>query len=142
MRAALALALLVPLAAIAAPAPPQADDPQAETQLRDILERPLFARTRKPGGGPVEAPPAPPPVEEVQAPVAEPAAGPPPARVIGVLIAPPVRKALLRFGEATPAWVTEGSSAEGWTVKQIADEGVVITGTAGEVRLDLHEPAP
>ncbi len=112
-----------------------------ETQLRQIVERPLFARSRQPGGGAVEAPPAP----KVEAPVAP---EPPPAavadvaaQVMGVLIAPPVRKALLRFGDGQPEWLSEGATAEGWRVSRIEDAGVVLSGAGGDIRLDLHEPA-
>ncbi len=69
------------------------------------------------------------------------AAAEPPAQVIGVLIAPPVRKALLRFGDGQTAWMAEGEAAEGWEVGRVEQSGVVLKGAGGDVRLDLYEPA-
>jgi hypothetical protein len=127
---------LLPLPDAAGAEPPV----PVEAQLRDILERPLFARSRQPGGGPVEAAVAPrPPDAVVQEPRAVPAEDIA-VQVMGVLIAPPTRKALLRFGDAPPEWLAEGASAEGWRVSLVEEAGVVLTGAAGDVRLDLHEP--
>lgn len=118
--------------------------PSLDAQLRDIQERPLFARSRKAGGGPQEpaAAPAEAPVPAAALAPAALAPGEVGAQVMGVLIAPPVRKALLRFGSAQPEWVAEGASAEGWRVSRIEEAAVVLTGAGGDVRLDLHEPAP
>lgn len=138
-------ATLFCLAAVASLlAPPEAAGAERplppEAQLRDILERPLFARSRQPGGGPVEPIIVPRPPEahgqEPRAAQAEDIA----VQVMGVLIAPPTRKALLRFGDAPPAWLAEGASAEGWRVSVVEEAGVVLSGAAGDVRLDLHEP--
>lgn len=132
------------LAALPAAGPAAAQSaPPVEAQLRDIQERPLFARSRKAGGGPQEpaaaSAEAPAIVEATPAALAASDVG---AQVIGVLIAPPVRKALLRFGSAPPEWIAEGTSAEGWRVSRVEDGGVVLSGAAGDIRLDLHEPAP
>lgn len=135
--AALALALVLVPAVAAERAPP------VELQLRDIQERPLFARSRKAGGGPQEPAATEPAVPPAPAAAATgPAPGEVEAQVMGVLIVPPVRKALLRFGSAPPEWIAEGASAEGWLVSRIEDGGVVLSGAGGDVRLDLHEPAP
>lgn len=133
------------LAALPAPCPAAAQSaPPVEAQLRDIQERPLFARSRKAGGGPQEpaAASAEAPAPAVDATPSTLAAADVGAQVMGVLIAPPVRKALLRFGSAPPEWVAEGASAEGWRVSRIEDAGVVLSGAAGDIRLDLHEPSP
>lgn len=143
-RLALLLAATIAAAApVGAPASAQTAPP-VEAQLREIQERPLFARSRKAGGGPQEpvAASAEVPATIVETTPAALATSDVGAQVMGVLIAPPVRKALLRFGSAPPEWVAEGTSAEGWRVSRIEDGGVVLSGAAGDIRLDLHEPAP
>ncbi len=132
---AVAAALLPPPEAVAA----ERQVP-VEVLLRDIQERPLFARSRQRGGGPVEAVVALPAQDAgIQGRLADPPEDMA-VQVMGVLIAPPTRKALLRFGDAPPEWHVEGAIAEGWRVSRIEDEGVVLSGVGGDIRLDLHEP--
>jgi hypothetical protein len=99
----------------------------------EILAAPLFARSRKPGEGFVAAAVASPDATggAVQ-----------PARLMGIMIAPPMRRALLRFSDGTPEWVGEGEETRGWTVKAISPRDAVLVGAAGETTLELHAPGP
>ena len=66
----------------------------------------------------------------------------PQARLLGVYIAPPVRRVLLRFADGDPEWLNEGATARGWTVKTVSPGEAVIVGSSGQMTLDLHAPLP
>lgn len=98
----------------------------------DILARPLFARSRQPG----DDTPAP-----VQPQTADAVFAGGQARLIGVYLAPPVRRALVRFADAEPEWLSEGETSRGWTIRNVTTRYAVIAGPSGELTLDLHAPA-
>ena len=108
-----------------------------------VVERPLFAETRRPAvtGQAVEVPPA--PVEV--APDAEPApdaeAPPePPALVLkGVLLRAEARAALLGEPGATGDWIAEGSRVGDWMLQRIAADHVELTNSGVTYRIDLYK---
>lgn len=109
---------------------PGPDPDTIQAMQADILARPLFARSRKPGDD------AAPPVQQSADAVF--AGGQ--ARLVGVYLAPPVRRALVRFADAEPEWLNEGETSRGWTIRNVTARYAVIAGAAGELTLDLHAP--
>ena len=107
------------------------DADAVQAMQADILARPLFARSRKPG-------------DDVAAPVQQSAdtvfAGSQ-ARLIGVYLTPDVRRVLVRFADAEAEWLSEGETSRGWTIRKVSARYAVIAGASGEMTLDLHAPA-
>lgn len=97
----------------------------------EILARPLFARSRRPGDDKAA------PVQQT----ADAAFSGGQARLIGVYLAPPVKRALVRFADSEPEWLSEGDTSRGWTVRKVSARDAVIAGASGEMTLDLHAPA-
>jgi hypothetical protein len=92
-----------------------------------IVERPLFAPTRRPA---------------LAAPVVS--AGPPVEgryRLIGIVGTAAKRHAFIADG-ARRADLGEGDTFDGWTVKEIGADRVVLTSPAGETVLKLSRAAP
>lgn len=113
--------------------------PSANDALNDIVERPLFVRTRRP--------PQPRPV--VVEPVAsdnstvdaapEPDAAPPEFVLMGVRIDTGGKWALLRIGELGAAqWRTEGDELEGWKIKRILAASVELQKAGQTLALGLY----
>lgn len=108
-----------------------ASEPDLDALVRLILARPLFAPGRRP--------PAPPPVtnadndkEEVKPPDLE-------GRLAGTVITPDRREALFAREGERPLAVTEGEAVDGWTVRTIEPDRVVLMSDFGE---KIIEPAP
>ena len=92
-----------------------------------LLVKPLFSPTRTPPDlaiseekpiSPVEAEPPPPPIEV-----------PPPSYIVGgVVVAPSMRKTLLRTEQRVKGrWVSQGeTTAEGWKVSSVERDAVVL----------------
>jgi hypothetical protein len=108
------------------------DIDSVQAMQADILARPLFARSRQPGDD-TAAP--------VQQQTADAVFAGGQARLIGVYLAPPVRRALVRFADAEPEWLSEGETSRGWTIRNVTTRYAVMAGPSGELTLDLHAPA-
>jgi hypothetical protein len=108
-----------------APPAPLADSGLPAFAPRALIERPLFSPTRTPRReaevAAVEPPPPPPPPQQESV-------DPPSYVVGGVVVAPGVRKALLRQDEREPgSWYEHGDTTnEGYTVSFIAPDRVVV----------------
>lgn len=119
----LALLALFSDAALAGNAvrPPPGDTSLTLETLTATRLRPLFSPTRHPPIVPVAAPPPQPPE-----PVA-PTPPPPTATLIGVVIGPSTRMAIVTSGSAEkPVTVRPGLSLGGWTVENIEPDRVVL----------------
>ncbi len=102
----------------AAPVALPAVDPQA---LATVLERPLFSAGRRPAAA------------EGSAPAAAPRSA---LRVDGVVDAGGRRRAILRReGSAASLHLAEGDTVDGWVVRAISPDKVVLVSPAGELVL-------
>jgi hypothetical protein len=103
-----------------------------------IAQRPLFLPGRRPEPEPASPPPAPPAPAQ---PAAPPALS---ATLVGVLISPTGRSAILRLGDGKSATVPEGGTVQGWTLKQVSPDRVSFV--SGSTSIDLafptHQAAP
>jgi hypothetical protein len=101
-----------------------------------LASRPLFSPSRRQH---VEPPPEPEPARvEEPAPVLT---VPPPAYIIGgVMVAPDVRKTLLRREPREPGrWLSQGEiTPDGWTVVSVRADGVVLGQGGQEVAMPLR----
>jgi len=92
----------------------------------EVTERPLFSPSRRPA--------------TVTQQVAGPASS---LALVGVVISRDGGVALIRSGKAPAlARVREGQQIEGWTVRSIAPDRVVVRNGTSEAQLKLHEDAP
>jgi hypothetical protein len=108
-----------------APAPaPAALPPLASYSA--IVERPLFNPSRRP----------PPGVAAALGPSIESR-----IRLLGIVATGPKRKAYVAEG-ASRVEIAEGDTLDGWTVKQIGQDRVLLTSPAGEASLKLKPAAP
>lgn len=117
-----------------APAWPARAEPAPDGRYRAMVERPLFAPTRRPP--PAAAMPAP-----AEAPPALP--DPPPNLALsGVIAGGGGGVALLkRLGDAAPVRVGLGGRIDGWTVAEIHPRSVVLARDARSVTVGLPVPA-
>jgi type II secretory pathway component PulC len=110
----------------------------AETAFAAIAQRPLFLPSRRPEP---EAPPPPAVVERPAQPAAPPALS---ATLVGVLISPTGRAAIVRLADGKSATIPEGETLQGWTLKQVSPDGVLFL--SGSTSIDLafptHQAAP
>jgi hypothetical protein len=116
-------ALVVPQAS--AP-PPQLPALPAITKYAAIVERPLFAPSRRAPAG--------------AAPAALGSAIEGRYRLVGILGTGPTRKAFVADG-ARRAEIAEGGMLGGWTVTQIGQDRVMLRSAAGEAVLKLNRTA-
>jgi hypothetical protein len=79
-----------------------------------IIARPLFQETRKP------APPKPAAASPVQQEAAPPA--PLLATLVGVIVSPDVKSAIMRLASGKSVAVTEGETLEGWQLKRVTPD--------------------
>ncbi|MBV8653138.1 MAG: hypothetical protein JO255_16860 [Alphaproteobacteria bacterium] len=88
-----------------------------------ILARPIFSPSRRPEAAPVETPPAV-------------AASPPPVaplpRLTGVVTTPRDRLALFAAAEGHVMELAEGESIDGYVIRAISSDEVILTGPEGE----------
>ncbi|HZK92292.1 MAG TPA: hypothetical protein VFC56_19300 [Stellaceae bacterium] len=117
-----------PLAApqAAAPAPLLAALPELSTYAA-IVERPLFTPSRRAPPGAAAAAPGP-SIESRY-------------RLVGIMGAGATRKAFVAEG-AHRAEIAEGDLFDGWTVKEIGRDRVLLTSPAGEAALKLSRAPP
>jgi general secretion pathway protein N len=104
-------------------------DAPAMQAFAEVLERPLFASTRRPFQPEPVAPPAPEPEPELV------------LELAGIVIAARERFALLQAGDQEPLLkVREGDSVGGWRVLEIASGGLRLArgGRERELRLDYR----
>jgi len=122
---------------IAGPAPSNRTLASAP-EFATIAQRPLFLPGRRPEPETPSrsaAPPAP----------AQPAAPPTlSATLVGVLMSPTGRSAIVRLADGKTATVPEGGSIQGWTLKQISPDGVLFLSGATSIDLAFptHQGAP
>ena len=118
-------------ATVTAPVAPPAGAPASFAMpplqaYAEVTARPLFSPGRRP--------------PSVSQQVAGPASS---LALVGVVISRDGRIALIRQGKApAAARVQEGQLVDGWTVKSIAADRVVVRSGATEAELKLHEDAP
>ena len=103
-----------------------------DSMVATILERPLFASSRVPyeeavAAGEDEEQDAP---QQLQ------------VRLTGVAILPEGREALFEREGGKPVAVKEGGQVDGWTVKAIRTDQVVLSNASGEEMLEPLNPAP
>lgn len=100
------------------------------------VARPLFSPTRQP-----ELPP-PAPVAAAAAPLPAPAAPVPPGTLLGILISPQGSAAILRLPGGRSETVSEGGSVEGWLVRQVSPDRVLLSSgaTNAEVTFPVAQP--
>jgi hypothetical protein len=91
-----------------------------------IVERPLFSRSRRPPAGAAAA--LGPSIESRY-------------RLLGIVAAGPKKKAFVADG-ARRLDITEGDTLDGWTVKEIGPDRMVLASPAGEATLRLKPVAP
>jgi len=120
------IAAIAPAAAPALPVPAAEEPAFAVPPLQtyaEVTERPLFSPSRRPAA--------------VTQQVAGPASS---LALVGVVISGDGRVALIRQGKAPAlARVREGQQVEGWTVRSIAPDRVVVRNGTSEAQLKLHE---
>jgi hypothetical protein len=94
-----------------------------------IVERPLFSQTRKP------APPKPPPAaaEIKQEPPPPPLAG----TLLGIVISPSVRSAVVRLTGGKTVTVAEGEFVDGWELKRVMPDLAQFQNNAATVELSF-----
>jgi general secretion pathway protein N len=102
----------------------------------NIAARPIFRPTRRPPE-PVRAePPPPPPTPVVVAPPPPPPSPLPPMTLVGVVIDPAGRTALLQApNQPTTLSVRAGESVEGWLLAEVRPDGVLFRRGAQEQEL-------
>ncbi len=82
------------------------------SDFKAIVERPLFSQTRRPSPPPEPAPPA---IAAKQEAPAAPLA----ATLIGILISPDIRSAVLRMADGKNVTIMEGDSVDGWKLSEV-----------------------
>ena len=105
-----------------------------------MLERPLFAPSRRP----LEDAPEPEPVveqeEEVRAPAPEPErARAPDVGLLGVMGNDDANSALVALDEAEPVWVKPGTPIAGWTVAAIGPDWLELTLDSETIRIEMYQ---
>lgn len=100
----------------------------------DVVERPLFAPSRRPPAAPVAAPVPPVPVA---------ASRPPPAiELVGVAMSGDRHYALVRTPGGRSTRVAEGESVEGWQVTHIEADRIRLNRGGDAVDISLVRPGP
>lgn len=103
-----------------------------------IVERPLFSQARRP------TPPKPPPSEPQ--PQAAPASPPPPlaATLLGIIISPGMKSAVIRLSNGKSVTVIEGDSIDGWELKQVEPDLAQFryNGASVELSFPIHQTSP
>jgi hypothetical protein len=97
-----------------------------------IAQRPLFLPSRRPEPA---TPPLPVQAERPAQPAAPPALS---ATLVGVLLSPSGRSAIVRLADGKSATVPEGGTIQGWTLEQVSPDGVLFVW--GATRIDLAFP--
>jgi hypothetical protein len=100
-----------------------------------IVKRPLFSQTRRPSPPPE---PAPPPISASQEPPAAPLA----ATLIGIVISPDMRSAVLRMADGKNVAVAEGDSVDGWKLSEVMPDAARFKHVATTIELSFPVPQP
>jgi hypothetical protein len=103
---------LMPAQRATPPIIPKMPPQKLAPDFKAIVERPLFSQTRRPS-----PPPAPTPSVIVAKQDAPPA--PLVATLIGIVISPDIRSAVLRMGDGKNITITEGDSVDGWKLSEV-----------------------
>jgi hypothetical protein len=130
---------MVQVADILATREPSSELVPAHAQYPEIAARPLFSRSRRPFMPPPQeiAEPAPPEPEQVAT------LGDPQIVLQGVMITDRAEQALiLADGEAAPRWRNVGESVGGWTIAEIAENGVRLTAEQQSRTVNLYVEKP
>lgn len=100
-----------------------------------IVKRPLFSETRRPSPPPELAPtPIPAKPEASAAPLA--------ATLIGIVISPDMRTAVLRMADGKNVTVSEGDSVDGWKLSQVMPDVARFQHVARTIELSFPVPQP
>lgn len=95
---------------------PQMPPRNLAPNFQAIVERPLFSQSRRPT----------PPKVAVEEPKTQAAPAPPPpplaATLIGIIISPDVKSAVVRLSSGKSVTVVEGGSIEGWELHRVAPD--------------------
>lgn len=128
--------------ALPALAPPPTAGPAAAPQIlpppreefAESLERPLFSASRRP-------PPAAPAKNQADGRAQAQRAAAGSLALIGTIIGPQTRIALIRNGSAPTQRVTPGQSVEGWEIVEITKDRVVLRGGGSQQELTVPPPS-
>ncbi|HZT87897.1 MAG TPA: hypothetical protein VFA12_08005 [Stellaceae bacterium] len=114
----------ISVAAPASPAAPPALELPPLASFTAVVERPLFSSSRRAGGGAKQAPGA---------------AFAGRYRLLGLIAAGDDRRALLAEGPRVVE-LKEGDAVEGWRIKRIEQDRLILSSATGEAVLNLHTP--
>jgi hypothetical protein len=99
-----------------------------------IAERPLFSTSRRPA-----LPPSPVLAQtKVAASISPPI--PPPTTLLAVLIGPNYRAAILRFASGQSRTIAEGEVIDGWTLRRVTEDAVVLHGVSSDAVVTFPTP--
>ena len=124
------LAGLTPDAASSAEGPPQLPAPRSMTAFAAVTERPLFVATRRPAS-------AVRPAMDANLVLGK-------YRLTGVIVSPGLRSMILAAGDGRSISVAEGTTIDGWTVREVTNNRVVIenAGKREEIRVPERPRLP
>lgn len=108
---------------------------QLAADFEAIVRRPLFSPTRKPSPLP-EAAPQPIPARQ------EPPPTPLVATLIGIVISPDVRSAVLRMSDGKNITIAEGESVDGWKLSEVMPDAARFKHVAATVELSFPVSQP
>lgn len=113
--------------------PGQSAAPLTLEALTATRQKPLFSPTRHPPIVPVAPPPPPPPAPVATKPP------PPNAALIGVIVGPSTRMAIVKSGAADkPVTLRESQLFDGWTIETIELDRVILAYQDDRFTLKLH----
>lgn len=110
--------------------------PKPIDAYEQIVQRPVFFKTREPYVPPPSPPPAPLPVAAPPPPPVDPG-----LTLAGVTIAAGIRKAyFVSKLDTRGAWVSEGESIMGWTLESVRSTGTRLRQSDRVIEFELYEP--
>jgi hypothetical protein len=124
-----------PAPRLAPPALPRMPSRTLASNFDAIARRPLFAQTRKPSPPPEAAPqPVPAKPEVPTIPLA--------ATLIGIVMSPDLRSAVLRMPNGKNITVAEGDSVDGWKLSEVLPDAARFKNVAATVELSFPVSPP
>ena len=122
--------LLKPAQHAARPTIPEMPSQKLAPAFEAIAKRPLFSQSRRPSPPPE---PTPPPVAAKQ----EPPTAQLGATLMGIVISPDVRSAILRMTDGKNVAVVEGDSIDGWKLSEVMPDGARFKNVAATIELSF-----